>query len=132
VRAALATGTFASSETGSRGTRKRSGASRILRSAGESSPRSPPTGPISRCSSATSWSPARRPANGRNSTAVAPLSEAGVPLLPILGNHEYRLDFVIAWTIDDGDALAGLAACGVDGIVTDDVPKLRRVLATHD
>jgi glycerophosphoryl diester phosphodiesterase len=39
-----------------------------------------------------------------------------------------ELDSVIAWTIDDGRELEDLASRGVDGIVTNDVPKLLDVL----
>ncbi|HWC66081.1 MAG TPA: glycerophosphodiester phosphodiesterase [Thermoanaerobaculia bacterium] len=40
-----------------------------------------------------------------------------------------ELDSVIAWTIDAGQQLSELAARGVDGIVTNDVPKLRKILS---
>jgi glycerophosphoryl diester phosphodiesterase len=39
---------------------------------------------------------------------------------------------VVAWTVNDAEAVARLAAMGVDALCTDDVPLARRVLASED
>ena len=39
-----------------------------------------------------------------------------------------RIDKVFVWTVDEGDRLRYLVDLGVDGILTDDLALLRRIV----